>query len=1145
MNDPSKTQLIESVFAGGGEMGARMRELDWSSTVLGPLEQWPQSLRASVRVMLGSGYPMLVCWGPAYTMLYNDPYRPLIGTKHPAALGCAIRDVLPETWDFLGPRYDRVMKDGQEASHLTGQMFTVYRNNYLEECYFSFSYSPIRDDNGNVGGVFTAVLDMTERVIEDRRRQVLRDLASRTAEARHEEEVWHVTAETLGQHRPTVPFAFLYEYQPAEQQARLVSVSAQFDDDLHPAVIDCNSESIWRFDTALSEDCLVVELGKRASALSIPGWSLPAEKATVLPIRLREHSEAAAFLVLGIHPGRAFDDTYREFVRRIVEQIAIGLASARAHEQERRRAEALAEIDRVKTAFFSNVSHEFRTPLALMLGPLEEVLTDAQERLGPERHEQLLTVRRNALRLLKLVNTLLDFSRIEAGRVQAVYEPTDLGGVTSEIASVFRSAMESAGLQFSVECPPIAEPVYVDRDMWEKVVSNLLSNAFKFTFEGSVTVKLKAVDGAVQLQVRDTGVGIPEEHRERVFERFHRVEGTQARTFEGTGIGLAFVQELVRLHGGDVRVESALGQGSAFTVTIPLGTAHLPPERIQVTRPVSSTGVTADVYAQEAQGWLADEWNPVDVAALPKSASLTPLTRPESVIDRELIAVADDNADMRKYLRHLLDGRYEVHAVSDGLQALETTRLLRPALLLADVMMPRLDGFGLLRAVRDDSALASTPIILLSARAGEESRLEGLQAGADDYLMKPFTARELIARVEVHLKLAKLRRETAEREERLRMEAELERQRLNASQELLVETTRLYRELQEREAEIRSLKDRLQRENLALRDEVDRASMFEEIVGSSNTLKTVLSRVGKVAPTDSTVLISGETGTGKEQIARAVHKRSKRSGRAFVSVNCAALAPGLISSELFGHEKGSSTGAMQRRLGRFELADGGTIFLDEVGDLPLDTQVALLRVLQEREFERVGGSQPIHVDVRVIAATHRDMKAAITDGRFREDLYYRLNVFPIEMPPLRERKDDILMLVKYFVQRYAKKAGKSIRTIEKKTLERLRAYDWPGNIRELQNVIERSVILSSGEVFAVDDVWLSNESPQATSRVATLAPSGREPRTEREIIEAALVASRGRVSGPSGAAAKLQIPPSTLEHKIRALKIRKSQFKFG
>jgi DNA-binding NtrC family response regulator len=744
--------------------------------------------------------------------------------------------------------------------------------------------------------------------------------------------------------------------------------------------------------------------------------------------------------------------------------------------------------------------------------------------------------------LLKLVNTLLDFSRIEAGRVQAVYEPTDLSGVTSEIASVFRSVMENAGLQFPVECPPIGEPVYVDRDMWEKVVSNLLSNALKFTFEGSVAVTLKAMAGAVQLQVRDTGVGIPEEHRERVFERFHRVEGTHARTYEGTGIGLAFVQELVRLHGGEVQVESALGKGSTFTVTIPLGTTHLPPERIRATQSVASTGLVADVYAQGARGWLPDEWSPVDVAALPKSA---PLTRPEPVAGRELIVVADDNADMRKYLRHLLAGRYEVHTVSDGRQALETTRLLRPALLLADVMMPQLDGFGLLRAVRDDAVLAGIPIILLSARAGEESRLEGLQAGADDYLVKPFTARELMARVEVHLKLAKLRRETAEREERLRMEAELERQRLNASQELLLETTRLYRELQEREAEIRALKDRLHRENLALRDEVDRASMFEEIVGSSKTLKTVLSRVGKVAPTDSTVLISGETGTGKELIARAVHKRSQRSGRAFVSVNCAALAPGLISSELFGHEKGSFTGAMQRRLGRFELADGGTIFLDEVGDLPPDTQVALLRVLQEREFERVGGAQPIHVDVRVIAATHRDLRTAIADGRFREDLYYRLNVFPIEMPALRERKDDILMLVEYFVQRYAKKAGKSIGTIEKRTLERLRAYDWPGNIRELQNVIERSVILTSGDVFAVDDVWLSSESSQVTSRVATPAPSERALRTEREMIEAALAASRGRISGPSGAAAKLQIPPSTLEHKIRALKIHKSQFKFG
>ena len=804
----SKTHLIESVFAGGGEMGARMRALDWSTTILGPLEQWPQSLRACVRIVLGSGYPMLVCWGSDYTMLYNDAYGAVIGTKSPAALGRSCRVVLSEAWDFIGPRFDRVMTEGQDTSTLTDQLFTLYRSNYLEECYFAFSYSPIPDDKGGVGGVFTACLETTERVIEDRRRQLLRDLASRRAEALNEEEVWRVSAETLCEHRLSVPFAFLYGYRPSEHQAYLAGVSVKTDSALHPVVIDCHSESIWRLDSALTRDGVVVELGNRASGLPMSNWPVPPGKAAVVPIRLREHSDAAGFLVLGMHPGRAFDDPYRQFVRQIAEQIAIGLASARAYEQERQRAEALAEIDRAKTAFFSNVSHEFRTPLALMLGPLEEVLPEARERLNPERYEQLVTVRRNALRLLKLVNTLLDFSRIEAGRVQAVYEPTDLAGVTSEIASTFRSAMENAGLRFSVECYPIAEPVYVDRDMWEKVVLNLLSNAFKFTFEGEIAVTLKPVDGAVELQVRDTGVGIPDEHLERVFERFHRIEGTHARTYEGTGIGLALVQELVKLHGGSVRVESALGQGSTFTVTIPSGTAHLPAERIQGARSLASTAVRAEAYAEEAQRWLPDEWGTAaDVALLPKLASLAPSPEPEPAAKRELIVVADDNADMRQYLRHLLDNRYEVYAVADGHQALEATRQLRPALVLADIMMPRLDGFGLLRAIREDSTLAGTPVILLSARAGEESRVEGLHAGADDYLVKPFTARELLARVATHIKMANLRRETAEREERLRSEAELERQKLRASEERLVETSRLYRELQNREAKIRRLVD--------------------------------------------------------------------------------------------------------------------------------------------------------------------------------------------------------------------------------------------------------------------------------------------------------------------------------------------------
>jgi DNA-binding NtrC family response regulator len=341
--------------------------------------------------------------------------------------------------------------------------------------------------------------------------------------------------------------------------------------------------------------------------------------------------------------------------------------------------------------------------------------------------------------------------------------------------------------------------------------------------------------------------------------------------------------------------------------------------------------------------------------------------------------------------------------------------------------------------------------------------------------------------------------------------------------------------------EIKTLRDLLYKENIALREEIDKASMFEEIVGESHALQAVLARLAKVAPTDSTVLITGETGTGKELIARAIHKRSRRASRAFVSVNCAATPSGLITSELFGHEKGSFTGALQRRLGRFELAEGGTIFLDEVGELPPETQLALLRVLQEREFERVGGSHAIHTDVRVIAATNRDLESAIAGGAFRLDLFYRLNVFPIELPPLRERKEDIPTLIEYFVYRYSRKTGKKIRTIEKRTLDLLASYSWPGNIRELQNVLERSVIVCDTDHFSVDPSWLSLEAtPPAPADAANARKS---PAQEKAAIEAALEASGGRVSGPLGAAAQLGVPASTLESKIRSLRINKFRFK--
>jgi formate hydrogenlyase transcriptional activator len=335
--------------------------------------------------------------------------------------------------------------------------------------------------------------------------------------------------------------------------------------------------------------------------------------------------------------------------------------------------------------------------------------------------------------------------------------------------------------------------------------------------------------------------------------------------------------------------------------------------------------------------------------------------------------------------------------------------------------------------------------------------------------------------------------------------------------------------------------ERLRHENVALREEIDKASMFEEIVGTSPALQKVLSRVSKVGPTDSTALLTGETGTGKELVARAVHRRSKRAARPFVSVNCAAVPRDLIASELFGHEKGAFTGALQRRLGRFELAEGGTIFLDEVGELTTETQVALLRVLQEREFERVGGNQSIRADVRVIAATNRNLEAGIAAGTFRRDLFYRLNVFPIEIPPLRERKQDIPMLVEYFIDRYARKAGKRIRSVEKTTMQLLSSYSWPGNIRELQNVVERSIIVCETETFSVDQSWLSKESPHAPPEAQAFGK--KSAAQEKEMIEVALTNAGGRVSGPLGAAAALGIPASTLESKIRTLKINKFRFK--
>jgi signal transduction histidine kinase len=432
------------------------------------------------------------------------------------------------------------------------------------------------------------------------------------------------------------------------------------------------------------------------------------------------------------------------------------------YEEERKRAEALAELDRAKTLFFSNISHEFRTPLTLMLGPIEDLLAQPSA-LAQAQRESVELLQRNTLRLLRLVNTLLDFSRIEAGRIDAVYKPVDLAALTTDLTSNFRSAIEKAGLDLRVECPTGLPPMYVDEQMWEKIVLNLLSNAFKYTFQGSITVQLEQQEAAVELSVTDTGIGIPAEELPHMFERFHRIKGASGRTFEGTGIGLSLVHELVKLHGGTISVTSTPSIGSTFIVSLPLGTAHLPQERIATQHTLDSTAVDAQVYVNEALRFLdgkekggetlPEEILPTDGMQAVNGAQTTGAR----------ILFADDNADMREYVSRLLQPRYVLQTVADGRAALVAVKDFRPDLVLTDIMMPNMDGFELLSALRADPETRTIPVILLSARAGEIARIEGIQAGADDYLIKPFSARELLARIGAHIEMARLRKEVEER----------------------------------------------------------------------------------------------------------------------------------------------------------------------------------------------------------------------------------------------------------------------------------------------------------------------------------------------------------------------------------------------
>ncbi|HEV7211009.1 MAG TPA: SpoIIE family protein phosphatase [Blastococcus sp.] len=768
----SEEALERSLFTNGGELGQAMSVRDWADTPVGPPSTWPAALRNAVRILLTSRFSMWAAWGPDLTFFYNDAYRrDTLQAKHPWALGRPAREVWAEIWQDIGPRIQSVLDTGI-ATWDEDLLLFLERSGYPEETYHTFSYSPLGGEDGRTEGMLCVVAETTERVVGERRMAHLRDLAAAIATTRTEADVLAAVAEQLGANQADVPFSITYLFDD-DGIARIGCTSGiDAGSPAAPAVVQPDeSDAVWPLARIRAgERVLVDDLAERFPDLPTGAWQIAPTQAVAVPIASSGHGRDAVsgFLVVGLNPHRRDDDGYRGFVELVANQIASGLLNAGSYEAERHRAEALAELDRAKTDFFSNVSHEFRTPLTLIMGPVAELRSSPTVEADPRLREELEVIERNALRLGKLVNTLLDFSRIQAGRIDAHFQPVDLAEVTGELASVFRSAITRAGLSFTVDCPPLDEPVHIDREMWEKIVLNLLSNALKFTFSGEIVLRLRRVEGAAQLTVSDTGTGIPAAELPRLFERFHRISDARARSGEGSGIGLAMVRELVSLHGGTIGVESAPDVGTTFTITLPLGSAHLPADRLADADETPAGPSTAVPFVAEALRWVPDA--AVEGGeGVPLTVTQPPLVPEPGTSTGQMagaggrVLVADDNADMREYLIRLLAPHYAVLAVGDGQSALKVARTELPDLVVSDVMMPGMDGMELLAALRADERTSRIPVVLLSARAGQQPVVEGLAAGADDYLVKPFSAQELLARVGAHLHLGRARRAAEER----------------------------------------------------------------------------------------------------------------------------------------------------------------------------------------------------------------------------------------------------------------------------------------------------------------------------------------------------------------------------------------------
>jgi signal transduction histidine kinase len=771
-NIPLINQL--DFLSGGGEMGERIRNFDWTSTPLGDPETWEQGLKTCVRIILTSAQPMFVWWGPSLINIYNDSYAQIMGKKHPAGLGARASTVWTEIWDLLVAKIESVERN--EGTYDDSFFFIMDRKGYPEEVYVSFSYSPAPGDDGSVKGVFCVCSENTERVINERALQTLRDLGAVAFDGKSLDIIYRNVADVLGKNNRDFPFAIVYKIEENGNKA-IATASTGTDNEQYilPAIIDTKVPTRKTRDFCevyASNKLTVTEVQKLREDLPKGCWKMAPSKFVYIPISGVGSNHPYAIIFAALNPCRQFDNNFQQFCELIGERVSLEINKMLALEEERKRVEALEQIDKAKTVFFSNISHEFRTPLTLILSPLEELLNQQNSNLSAIEQQNIETSHRNALRLLKLVNTLLDFSRIESGKLQASYTLTEITDLTKKLVANFRSVIEKAGLTLNVKAETLMQLVYLDRPMWEKIVFNLLSNAFKYTLAGSITVELTAEDKYAVLSIQDTGVGIPAEELPHMFERFHRVQQASGRTFEGTGIGLSFIKELVQLHNGDISVTSELNKGSTFTVRIPFGKEHLPQHQI-TTQPMEET-VASGMFVEEAGTLLVKQKISGNAGTEQKNLPL--------------VLIVDDNADMRDHLQSIMAPHFNVITANNGLEALHKIQEQPPVLVLSDVMMPVMDGIGLVKEIKSNITTAHIPIILLTARAGEESKIVGWETGADDYLTKPFSSKELISRVSSQIRTQQIRTEAlmdiAEQKQYSKKLEEMNRELIKMNEEL-------------------------------------------------------------------------------------------------------------------------------------------------------------------------------------------------------------------------------------------------------------------------------------------------------------------------------------------------------------------------